>query len=201
MDSEPAVGILGGSFNPPHLGHLVIASDACAQLDLERVLFVPAAAPPHKEVADGVPGDVRLELTRLAVAGDPRFAVSSIEVDRGLAYTVETLRCLRAEFPGRSLAFIMGSDSLLQFGSWYRPEAIVELARLVVAPRPGHDRAAIAAAAARWTPDKVVVIDSVGVDISSSMIRDRVRRGAPVRYLVPAAVEAAIERFSLYREP
>ena len=122
-DDRPALGVLGGSFNPPHVGHLVVASDACAQLGLERVLFVPAAAPPHKHVADGVPADVRLEMTRRAVAGDARFAVSTVEIDERLRYTVDTVKALQAAYPGHRLDFIIGSDSLLQFATWHRPQS------------------------------------------------------------------------------
>jgi nicotinate-nucleotide adenylyltransferase len=198
---RPGLGILGGSFNPPHLGHLVIASDAWAQLGLERVLFVPAAAPPHKHVADGVPAAVRLEMTQVAVAGDDRFAVSSIEIDRGLRYTVDTVSALREAHPGRRLDFIVGSDSLLQFATWHRPEAILALCRLAVALRPGDDREAVARARAAWGAENVVRLDNVGIDVSSSLVRERVRRGLPIRYLVPPAVEQTIADRGLYRVP
>ena len=198
-DERPALGILGGSFNPPHLGHLLIASDAWAQLGLERVLFVPAATPPHKHVADGVAAEVRLEMTRLAVADDPRFAVSAIEIDRTLSYTVDTVAALQVAHPGHRLEFIVGSDSLLQLATWHRPEEILAVCRLAVALRPGDDRAAVAAARSRWGDDRVVLLDSVGIDVSSSAIRERVRQGAPIRYLVPLAVEETIVELGLYR--
>lgn len=200
-DDRPALGILGGSFNPPHLGHLVIASDAWAQLGLERVLFVPAAAPPHKHVADGVPADVRLEMARRAVADDARFAVSSIEIDERLRYTVDTVAALQAAHPGYRLDFIVGSDSLLQFATWHRPEAILALCRLAVALRPGDDREAVARARAAWGGENVVLLDNVGVDISSTLLRERVRLGLPIRYLVPSAVEETIAELGLYRLP
>lgn len=195
----PSLGVLGGSFNPPHLGHLVIASDAWAQLGLERVLFVPAVAPPHRHVADGVPADVRLEMTRRAVAGDERFAVSAVEIDARLSFTLDTLGALREAFPGHELDFIIGSDSLLQFGSWHRPEAILGLCRLAVATRPGDDPAAVAEAREAWGAERVVLLDSVGVAVSSTLVRERVRRGAPIRYLVPRAVEETIVELGLYR--
>jgi nicotinate-nucleotide adenylyltransferase len=198
-DERPALGILGGSFNPPHVGHLVIASDAWAQLGLERVLFVPAAAPPHKHVADGVPADVRLEMTRQAVTGDARFAVSAIEIEQGLRYTVETVAALQAANPGHRLDFIIGSDSLLQFGTWHRPEAILALCRLAIAYRPGDVHEAVAEAAAAWGEKNAVLLDTVGIDVSSTLLRERVRRGQPIRYLVPPAVEEAIAELGLYR--
>jgi nicotinate-nucleotide adenylyltransferase len=200
-DDRPALGILGGSFNPPHIGHLIIASDACAQLGLERALFVPAAAPPHKHVADGVPGEVRLEMARLAVADDPRFAVSSIEIDRGLRYTIDTVRALQEAHPGHRLEFILGSDSLLQLATWHRPQAILDVCRLAVAFRPGDDRAAVAVARSRWGDERVMLLDNVGIDVSSSRVRERVRRGETIRYLVPLAVEEAIVELGLYKAP
>ncbi len=200
-DERPALGILGGSFNPPHLGHLIIASDAWVQLGLERVLFVPAAAPPHKHVADGVSGEVRLEMTRLAVADDVRFAMSAIEIDRGLRYTVDTVTALREAHPRHRLEFIVGSDSLLQFGAWHRPREILALCRLAVALRPGDDRSAVLAERARWGEERVALLENVAIDLSSSQIRERVRHGASIRYLVPAPVEETILELGLYRAP
>ncbi len=149
MAASRAIGVLGGSFNPPHLGHLVIASDACAQLDLEQVVFVPAAAPPHKEIADDVPAGVRLEMTRLAVGGDERFSVSAAEIDLGLRFTSDTLAELQRRHAGQRLAFIAGSDTLLSFETWHEPATILELALLAVAPRPGDERGAVERAAAQ----------------------------------------------------
>ena len=143
MDDRPRLGIIGGSFNPPHIGHLAIASDVHAMLGLERVLFVPAAAPVHKDVDFDVPAAARVEMTRLAVAGDERFAVSTIEIERGLRYTLDTVVEIRQEFPGNRLVFIMGSDSLMQFESWHQPSAILALCRIAVAPRPGDDLRAV----------------------------------------------------------
>jgi len=196
---QRAIGVLGGSFNPPHIGHLAIASDACALLDLEQVLFVPAAAPPHKDIADEVPPAVRLEMTRLAIAGDERFAASEAEIELGLRFTSDTLAELAARHRGRELVFIGGSDTLLQFGAWHEPATILELARLAVAPRPGDDPRAIEQAAARWGGGRVVVLSSVSLGVSSSMIRCRVAAGRPIRYLVPGAVERFIAERGLYR--
>jgi nicotinate-nucleotide adenylyltransferase len=197
VDSRP-VGVLGGSFNPPHLGHLAIAADACSQLDLEQVVFVPAGAPPHKDIADNVPAAVRLEMTRLAVAGDERFSVSAVEIDLGLRFTSDTLAELHRRHAGRALAFIAGSDALLQFATWHEPATILDLALLAVAPRPGDDLHAVQAAAARWGAGRVVVLSSVTIGVSSSMIRGRVRAGQPIRYLVPPAVAGFIADSGLY---
>jgi nicotinate-nucleotide adenylyltransferase len=192
------LGILGGSFNPPHLGHLVIASDAHFQLGLARVLFMPAKSPPHKRVAGGVSAADRLAMTRLAVADDDRFAVSSLEIDQGLSYTADMLRHLRAVEPDRDLVFIIGSDSLLQFASWHRPAEILTLCRLAVAPRPGDSAQDIAKAVANWADGAVVMLKSTQVAVSSSALRERASRHEPLRYLVPAAVENFIREHRLY---
>ena len=193
-----ALGVLGGSFNPPHLGHLVIASELCARLDLERVLFVPAAAPPHKRIDDGVDAADRLAMTRLATADDERFATSAVEIELGLRFTVDTLAELRRRHEGRELVFIVGSDTLLQLDSWHEPERVLSLATVAVAHRPGDDPAAVAAAVERWGARRVRLVPAVGVDVSSSGVRERVRAGLPIRYLVPAAVEGFIAERGLY---
>ena len=198
MSAPRPIGFLGGSFNPPHLGHLVIASEACAALGLEQMVFLPAAAPPHKEIADDVPADVRLEMTRLAVGGDERFSVSSVEIELGLRFTVDTLAELRRRHAGSPLVFVAGSDMLLRFETWHEPAAILELALLAVAPRSGDDRRAIARAAAKWGAGRVAVLSGAMVAVSSTMIRERVRSGRPIRYLVPPAVERFVAARRLY---
>ncbi len=133
------VGIMGGTFNPPHIGHQVCASEACDQLRLDRVVWVPAHTPPHKEVAAGAPSpEVRAELCRLATADDPRFEVSEIEIDRGGAsYTVETLRELRRQRPDDELIFIVGADTALSLPTWREPQEVSRLAALGIAGRQG----------------------------------------------------------------
>jgi nicotinate-nucleotide adenylyltransferase len=199
MDGPAArIGVLGGSFNPPHLGHLVIASDAWAQLGLDRVLFVPAADPPHKRLAGGLPVAARVRMVAAAIVGDARFALSTVEVHDGLRYTVDTVAALRRELPTAELWFIVGSDSLLALHTWHAPAQLLSLCRLAVAPRPGDDGRAIAAAAKEWG-DAIVILDSVQVDLSSTEVRRRVARGDPIRYLVPEAVEAIIAHEGWYR--
>ncbi len=195
----PRLGILGGSFDPPHVAHLVIASEACHALGLERVLFVPAAAPPHKGAGERTPAAVRLEMTSLAIDDDLRFTASGIEIEKGLVYTVDTLRALGERHAGHELVFIMGSDSLLQLESWHEPQELLSLCSLAVAPRPGDAPEAIAAAAARWDGDRVGLLDLPLLDISSSVVRERAARGRPIRYLVPRRVEQYIQETRLYR--
>jgi len=200
-EARPRLGVIGGSFDPPHLGHLVIASEAHARLGLERVLFVPAAAPPHKGLEQHTAADVRLEMTALAVADDLRFVESGLEIARSLVYTRDTLAAVAERFPGRDLVFILGSDSLLQFDTWYDPLGILARCTLAVAPRPGDDREVVAAAAARWGAGRVTILDAPPVDLSSSQIRARVAEGLPIRYLVPEAVEELIAGRGLYGRP
>jgi nicotinate-nucleotide adenylyltransferase len=196
------VGILGGTFNPPHLGHLVCASQAAAQLGLERVLLTPVALAPHKQ-ADGDPGaDERLELCRLAAAGDELLRACDIEVARGgPSYTVDTLRELRSRAPGDELTFILGGDVALGLAGWREPEALLELATLAVAERKGAPRGEIAAQIEHDFPG-LATLEFFGmprIDISSSDIRRRVAGGLAIRYLVPDAVRERIERTGLYR--
>jgi nicotinate-nucleotide adenylyltransferase len=197
-----AVGILGGTFNPPHLGHLVCAQEAHAQLGLDRVLLVPARVPPHKEIPADPGPDVRLELCEAAIAGDERFAVSRIELDRpGRSYTVDTLRALHDRLPQDELTFIVGGDMARSFPSWREPAAILELATLAVAERTGAERAEIEAALAPLDPagERVRHFAMPRLDVSSSEIRARVAAGRPIRWLVPDAVAERIAARGLYR--
>jgi nicotinate-nucleotide adenylyltransferase len=196
------IGILGGSFNPPHLAHLVCASEAATQLDLDRVLLTPVAAPPHKD-ADRDPGpQERLELCRLAIVGDERLGVCDVEVRRGgPSYTVDTLRELHARDPEDDLTFIVGGDIALGLPSWHEPEAVLGLARLAVAERSGGGRQDIATRLAERFADAPppAFFDMPRLDISSSQIRRRVAEGRPIRYLVPDPVAEHIARGRLYR--
>ena len=199
MGATARLGVVGGSFDPPHVAHLAIASEAFHALGLERVLFVPAAAPPHKGGGERTPAGVRLELTSLALDDDLRFTVSGVEIERGLSYTADTLRALGARYPDRELVFIVGSDSLLQLETWHAPEELLSLCSLAVAPRPGDSPEAIAAAAARWGDRQVGVLDAPLLAISSTEIRARVAAHRPIRYLVPRRVEEYILETGLYR--
>ena len=197
--ARPRLGILGGSFDPPHVAHLAIASEACHAFGLERVLFIPAAAPPHKGTGERSSAAVRLEMTSLAIDDDLRFTASGIEIERGLVYSVDVLRALAERYAGRDLVFIMGSDSLLQLETWHEPEELLSLCSLAVAPRPGDAPEAIATAAARWGDYQVVPLDVPLLDVSSSAIRERVAQGRPIRYLVPQRVEQYVLESGLYR--
>jgi nicotinate-nucleotide adenylyltransferase len=197
------VGILGGTFNPPHIGHLVMAQEAWAQLGLDHVVLMPVHTPPHKELhADPGPA-VRAELCRLAIGGDERFRVSTHEIDRsGASYTVDTLRALAAEAPGDELVFIVGGDMAHSLPTWREPDAILGLATLAVAEREGVGRQDIVARVAALDPGgtRVRFFDMPRLDLSSSEIRRRVAAGRPVRYLLPDAVAGYVDAHGLYRE-
>ena len=195
------IGILGGTFNPPHMGHLVMAQEALDQLGLDRVVFMPVAVPPHKEAREDPGGKARVALCRLAVEDDERFAVSDLEVRRGGAsYTVDTLRELHELEPEHDLTFIVGGDMAQSLPAWREPEAVLALARLAVAEREGVNREDVAR---RLEPlhngDRVVFFDMPRIDISSSAIRRRVADERSIRYLVPDAVAEAIAARDLYR--
>ena len=197
------VGLLGGTFNPPHIGHLVCAQEAHAQLGLDRVLLVPVHTPPHKET-DGDPGvEVRVALCEAAVAGDERLGVSRAEADvPGRSYTVDTLNRLHDARPDDQLTFIVGGDMAASLPQWREPQAILELCTIGAAARDGVGRDEVLERLDRELPgasDRIRFFDMPRIDISSTLIRRRVAAGEPVRYLVPDAVAATIEREGLYR--
>jgi nicotinate-nucleotide adenylyltransferase len=195
------IGILGGTFNPPHLGHLVCAQEAYFQLQLDRVGFIPARVPPHKPVEDEPGIEHRLEMCRLAIAGDEqRFAVSGLEARReGTSYTVDTLEELHANQPESELFLIVGGDVALGFGSWRDPERVLALATLAVAQRPGTARSAVERTLSKVAGgERTRFFAMPEIGISSTMLRERARDGEPTRYLVPDAVRSYIDRHRLY---
>jgi nicotinate-nucleotide adenylyltransferase len=194
------IGLLGGTFNPPHLAHLVCAQEAWSQLGLDHVAFVPAYEPPHKEVESDPGVEHRVELCRLAVDGDPRFSVSRVEADvPKRSYTVDTLKRLRATHPHDELTFIVGGDMAYSLPTWQEPQAVLSLAELGVAEREGVQRADITERLAGLAgADRIRFFDMPRLDISSSVIRHRVAAGRPIHFLVPDAVEAYIARAGLY---
>jgi len=190
------IGLFGGTFDPPHFGHLALAEWAREQLQLDRVLFVPAGAPPHKRARRLSSVAARVAMTRLAVRGNPAFRLSQLEVRRrGPSFTVDTLRAVRAADPGVEVFLLMGEDSLDDFRTWHEPAAIRGLARLAVARRPGGRRRTPARGIARG----LIWLDNPGLELSSSAIRARARAGRSVRYLVPDAVARYLARHRLYR--
>ncbi len=194
------VGLLGGTFNPPHIGHLVCAQEALAQLELDRVLLVPVHEPPHKGVETDPGVAHRVELCRRAAAGEPGLELSLADADvPGPSYTVDTLRRLHERCPGDELTFIVGGDMALSLPTWREPARILELAELGVAEREGVRRADIAARLAGLDLERIRFFDMPRLDISSSLIRRLVAAGRPIRHLVPEAVEAYVAQAGLYR--
>jgi nicotinate-nucleotide adenylyltransferase len=192
------IGLFGGTFDPPHVGHLVLAECARDRLGLDEVRFIPAGQPPHKRSHPVSPRARRVAMVRLAVRGNPAFVVSTIEARRsGPSFTVETLRRVASETPRARLYLLLGADSLDEFPTWREPEAILSLATLAVAGRPGGSpRRPKRALRGRG---RVAWLDNAEIDVSSSRVRARVRAGHSVRYLVPDAVAAYIARHRLYR--
>lgn len=196
------LGVCGGTFDPIHMGHLFIAEEAGSRLELDRVLFVPAREPPHRQEAPEASAAHRLAMVRLGVAGNPRFEVSLLEVERqGPSYTVDTLKVLRKAEPGSELFFIVGMDSLADLAKWHDPAGILGLARLVAVARGGHeewDRRDLEAAVPE-ARGRVIVLPSPQLEISATDLRRRIADGRSCRYLAPDAVLAYIEQHGLYR--
>ena len=195
------IGILGGTFNPPHLGHLICAQEAYFQLGLDRVTLIPARIPPHKPVEDEPGPEHRLELCRLAIHGDEeRFAVSDAEIVReGPSYTVDTLEGLQSSAPDHELFLIVGGDIAAGLPNWHRPERVLSLATLAVAKRRGTSRAAVDEALRSLAGnERTRFFRMPRIAVSSTMLRDRVRAGQPIRYYVPDAVIGYIDQHRLY---
>lgn len=204
MQPTVRVGILGGTFDPPHYGHLSIAHQALDQLSLNEVLFAPTRNPPHKQVWTITPIEDRLEMVRLAIKGEPRIHISRVDIDRsGPNYTVDTIRLLRQQFGSTAeLFFIMGMDSLVNLPMWHKPEELVKLCTLAVFPRPGFD--ANIPDIEKQVPgltQSLVLISAPPVDISATALHNRIRRGESVRDMVPPAVCDYIDSHKLYRQP
>jgi nicotinate-nucleotide adenylyltransferase len=197
------IGILGGTFNPPHLGHLICAQEASRELDLDQVLLIPAGSPPHKPV-DAEPGpEHRLQLCRLAIRGDDRFDVSDLEIRRsGPSYMVDTLKELSTQTPTNELFLILGADIAAGLPQWREPEQVLELATVAIAKRRGTTRAAVQRALDQLTGgERASFFQMPRIGISSTMVRRRARAGQPIRYFVPDGVVDYISQHGLYAAP
>jgi nicotinate-nucleotide adenylyltransferase len=194
------IGVLGSAFNPPHLGHLALAQEALWQLGLDEVILVPTGDAPHKRIADDPGRELRMAMTRLAAADDPRFSVSALEVERdGPSYTYETLELLANERGDTGLVFVMGADAALGLESWKNPERVVELARIAVARRAGVSEAEVTAVLRSLDADgDATMLEMPQFGVSSSSVRERAAAGRPLRYLVPEPVARFIEEKGIY---
>lgn len=199
----PRVGILGGAFNPPHVGHLCLAQEAQARLGLDRVLLIPIGEAPHRSLEADPGAAERLRLTQLAVEGDDRLVASALEVERpGTSYTVETLRALRESAPADELTLILGADQALALGEWHEPGEVLGLARVAVAERGGVGREDVVAALDGLEGSEAIEgFDMPRIDVSSTLVRERVAAGLPIRYLVPDRVADRIAATGLYASP
>ena len=197
------VGVLGGTFDPVHNGHLIIAEEAQAKLGLTKVTFIPAGRPYFKDGEDVSDMERRLDMLRLAVNGNPSFEIDTLELEReGATYTIDTMEELRRRMGKEvELFFIIGIDALSELGRWKEPERLAAICHFATMRRPGFTELDLEAME-REVPGvlgRVHVLDNVQVDISSSDIRERVERGQSIRYLVPPAVRGYIEEEGLYR--
>jgi nicotinate-nucleotide adenylyltransferase len=197
-----SVGVLGGAFNPPHVGHLVLAQEAIWGLGLDELILGPTGEAPHKRI-DPEPGpEVRLALAEAAAERVELIRVSDAEVARdGPSYAYRTLELIADEIPGSELTFVMGADVAAGLESWRRPERVLELARVAVAARPGVDRTVVDETLARLhSPRSAVTLEMPELAISSTVVRERVAAGKPIRWLVPDGVAAMIAARGLYAE-
>jgi nicotinate-nucleotide adenylyltransferase len=184
------IGIFGGTFDPIHHGHLVLARDALEQLQLESVTFIPASLSPHKVSRTPTPGEVRMEMLRAAIEGELHFCLDTLELERPApSYTVDTIQALKAREPDAEFVYLIGEDNVAQLPSWHRFSDLSKMVQFAVLDRSGLKTA---------HPYPVV---RRHIDISATDIRNRVARGQSIRYLVPLAVEKIIRERQLYREP
>jgi nicotinate-nucleotide adenylyltransferase len=196
------LGLLGGTFDPPHYGHLVAAQEAACQLDLGRVLFLPARQNPLKRGESVSSAEERCYMVDLAIRDNPLFELSRADLDRpSPSYTVGLLRILRAEWPSADLYFLVGADILPELPRWHAPADLLDLAVLVAFNRPGAPMPSLAALeqALPGASERVVLLQVPGLAISATDLRARIHTGRPVRYLTPPAVEAYIHKHGLYR--
>ena len=190
------MGILGGTFDPIHLGHLILAKQLAEKLKLDKVLFIPSASPPHKDLSEVSDAKIRFEMTKLAVEDNHLFSVSDIELKReGRSYTVITIQELKKLYPDSEPYLLGGSDILDEINTWKEPEKIFELIKVVIGVRPGFNKID----KDNEFLKKSIVYPINGLEISSSQIREKVKKGESIRYLVPLKVEEFIRAKGLYK--
>lgn len=193
------IGILGGTFDPIHNAHLFLAEEARIAYGLQKVLFIPNGNPPHKEGVHLTEPEHRFAMTSLAVEDNPFFTASRMELDRaGIVYTYDTLRILRQEYSSAELYYLTGMDTVLEMMTWYRPEEVLGMAQFIAALRPGSDPRQLAERLPETFLNRIMLLPTTDLNISSTDIRERVRAGKPIRYLAPDPVVNYIETHRLY---
>jgi nicotinate-nucleotide adenylyltransferase len=197
------VGVFGGTFDPPHIGHLILAAETRSQLNLDRLLWVLTPDPPHKQRQYITPSEQRLEMVQAAILDDPGFELSRVEIDRpGPHYAVDTLHLLAKDFPGADLAYLVGGDSLRDLPTWYHPQELVDACAIIgVMRRPGD--AVDLEALETLLPGiktKLAVVTAPLLEVSASEIRSRIAGGRPYRYYLPEAVYKIIQEQGLYSQ-
>jgi len=197
------IGVMGGTFDPVHLGHLAVAEEARRRLKMAEIIFMPAGQPYFKALAYISPPEHRVRMLELALAGRPYFKISRMEIQRpGPSYAVETVAQLKEQMPaGNEIYFIMGWDSLLTLNLWQEPERLISLSRIVAAPRPGYTKPDVGALEKELPgiSERVIILYQPLVNISSTTIRERVSQGLPIEEMVPPAVAEYIKEKGLYR--
>jgi nicotinate-nucleotide adenylyltransferase len=194
QNNPKTYGILGGTFDPPHMGHLILAQSAYEALGLDQVIFIPTSIQPHKINKVGTPGDIRFKMLQLAIDNDPRFGISDVEIGRpGISYTVDTFAILRAQYPEDSLYLLMGSDNVVDIAVWKDPEQLFALCKVAAARRPDYNPTGPYA-------NRVRYFEMPSIQLSSTLIRKKVKEGKSIKYLVPASVEDYILSNGLYRD-
>lgn len=184
------VGILGGTFDPPHHGHLLIANEVLSALHLDEVWLMPNRVPPHKEISGAAKNEDRLKMLKLAINGNPAFKVQPIELEReGPSYTIDTIKLINEQYSVQQFFFIIGADMIEYLPKWHKIDELVELVQFVGVKRPSYSHE---------TTYPILYVDVPAMDVSSSMIRNRLKTGKTVRYLLPDSVIQYIEENNLY---
>ncbi|MBR2257478.1 MAG: nicotinate-nucleotide adenylyltransferase [Blautia sp.] len=205
MEQKKKIGIMGGTFDPIHLGHLILGEKSYEQLSLDEVWYMPAGNPPHKQLRGGGAADEqRVEMVRLAICDNPHFRLSLMEMNEdGFTYTYRTLEKLRERYPDTEFYFIIGADSLLSFDSWMKPGRILGAAIVVVATRDHLPSPQLTREMDRLTEKyggRMVLLDTMNIDVSSHMLREWTARGNSLRYYTPDAVVRYIRENRLYQD-
>ncbi|MFC3882997.1 nicotinate-nucleotide adenylyltransferase [Bacillus songklensis] len=184
------IGILGGTFNPPHIGHLIMANEVQDALKLDEIWFMPTYVPPHKATDIWTQPFHRLKMIEVAIVGHPSFSIQRIEFERrGKSYTYETMKILREQYPNSDFHFIIGADMIESLSEWHRIDELLHLVTFVGVNRPGYSR---------QSPYPILQVEAPTIDLSSSLIREKIKKGQTIRYLVPDEVEKYIEENHLY---